>query len=461
MKNIIFTFFIAFLFIGCGNPLGPNYAKPQGLELLETKNITKADNNLTMVEWWKGYDNRNLEELILKAFANNKDISIVSKQLALALNSYDIDKSSFNPSGGVEDSFSKTNSSGKAQTTNKLGLKLSTFEFDYLGKMEKTLEIDSANIVIAKENLAVLHSTISFEIASLCGNILYVNNKLETIKKKIAILTEIKEIYKERYKNGLDTILPSLDIDGKIELEKQNYNSFEIAKENYLKALKIYIGKDENIVLENSIKPIGIPQKIASNQLEKRFDIQISEQNLIDKNAKISLVKTLYYPNISIGAFGGISGSNGSYSSVAPSWSLTPTIMWNIFDIPKVDKLVKESEIKKEQALDNYIKTVNNAFIEVQSNYDIYEKQKNQYLYVVSYGDIVKNKLGILKNKVDFGISSKLDFLELSLSYLDSQDSIDLNQNNLLQKELVLKKSIGGEVVLESSMSKASTTPSK
>jgi len=135
--------------------------------------------------------------------------------------------------------------------------------------------------------------------------------------------------------------------------------------------------------------------------------------------------------------------------------------MWNIFDIPKVDKLVKESEIKKEQALDNYIKTVNNAFIEVQSNYDIYEKQKNQYLYVVSYGDIVKNKLGILKNKVDFGISSKLDFLELSLSYLDSQDSIDLNQNNLLQKELVLKKSIGGEVISESPTAKTPTTPNK
>lgn len=447
MKKLLFFSIIVTVFIGCGKALGPDYVKPKNIEKINSKVINKFDNNITAFEWWQEYKNKDLDRLIKIAFDENKDISILLKQIKLTLNSSEIDNLSFLPTGSIQDSISRSNSSGKPQTTHKLGVALSSFEFDYLGKMAKTIEMNNANINIAQENLALLYSTISFEIGSIYGNIWYYDSKLNTIKTKIDILNQIKYIYQKRFENGVDDISSSLDIDGKIATEYQNYYSAQMTKDNYLKALKTIVGSNEDLNITTKINSIGIPSKISSRQLENRFDIQIAEQNLINKNAKISMVKTLYYPSISISAFGGIGGSDSkAFSSMSPSWSLTPNIMWNIFDISKTDKLVNESQIQKEQALDSYIKTINDALIEVQNNYDIYEKQKNNLEYSESHAKFSKNKFELLKNKFDAGMITKVQLLDMEYAYLDSMDILNSSINNLFQKEMVFKKSIGGTI---------------
>ncbi|MFA6196583.1 MAG: TolC family protein [Sulfurimonas sp.] len=443
MNALIYSLPLLILFNGCNSALGPDYEKPNTLEKLSSNQIFHSDANITMVAWWMDYNNKDLNDLIHTAFKENRDLSIVSKQLDLVLNAAEIAKTPFMPTGSLGDTINANNT----QTIHKFGVSLTPFEFDYLGKMKKTMEQNSAYIEIAKENLALLHSTISFEIASIYSNILYYETKIETIQMKLKLLEELEKIYQLRFDNGLDDVSGLFDIQSKIVNEHQTMNTAQTTQQEYMKTLKTIVGVEREINLNTKIIPHAVPSQINSKQLEDRFDIQIAEQNLIDKNAKISIVKTLYFPNISIGAFGGIGGTERDvFSSMSPAWAITPSIIWNIFDMPKVEKLVKESEIQKEQALDGYIKTVQNAFIEVKSNYEIYEKNRTNLEFSQSYVKVLKNKLDVLEQKFTIGLINKVQLLEAQYNYLEAKDLLQINSNNLFQREITLKKSIGGRV---------------
>ena len=443
MNSLFYLIPLLILLNGCNDALGPQYKKPNTVEKLSSNKIFQSDSNITMVEWWMDYENKDLNDLINTAFKENRDLSIVSKQLDLVLNAAEIAKIAFIPTGSLGDTIKADNT----QTIHKLGVSLTTFEFDYLGKMKKTMESNSAYIAIAKENLALLHSTISFEIASIYSNILYYETKKQITLKKLKLLEEMEIINQKRFESGLDDISGLLDVQSKIVNENQTMNAAQTSQEEYIKTLKTIIGVEREINLYTKIDPLVIPNQINSKQLEDRFDIKIAEQNLIDKNAKISIVKTLYFPNISIGAFAGIGGTERDvFSSMSPAWALTPSIIWNVFDMPKVEKLVKESEIQKEQALDSYIKTVQNAFIEVKSNYEIYEKNKTNLKFSQSYVKLLKSKLDVLEQKFTIGTINKVQLLEAQYNYLQARDMLQTNTNNLFQKEITLKKSIGGRV---------------
>lgn len=447
MKKLLTLISAGVLFSGCGEALGPNYTKPLNTEKIDSQIITNNEINTTMVAWWKEYNNNDLNSLIENAFNSNKDASILTKQLELVLNAAEISRLSFNPTGSISETITKSNNAGTISTSHTLGVRLSEFEFDYLGKFQKTVEINNALISTAKENLALFYSTLSFEIASVYSNIIYYDQKLEIQKNKLLLLKNMESIRKERFHNGIDDKSALIDIQSKITEEEQNQNSTEVARDNYLKTLKILIGEEKKFTFDAKINPTGIAKQINSKQLENRFDIRIAEQNLINKNARISIVKTLYYPSLSVNAFAGLNGSDSTaFTSMNQSFSITPSIMWNIFDIPKIGKLVKESEIQKEQALETYIKTVRNAFIEVKSNYDVYEKSKINLNYSKSYVNLFDNKLSILNAKFDTGMINKIQLLDVKYSYLDAQDALNSNNNNLFQQEIILKKSIGGKV---------------
>ncbi|MCX6051084.1 MAG: TolC family protein [Campylobacterales bacterium] len=443
IRSLFYLIPLFFLLNGCNDAVGPQYEKPNTVEKLSSTQSFHSDANITMIEWWIDYDNKELNDLIRTAFKQNRDVSIVSKQLDLVLNAAEIAKIAFIPTGSLGDTIKADNT----QTIHKLGVSLTQFEFDYLGKMKKTMEQNSAYITIAQENLALLHSTISFEIASSYSNILYYETKKQTTQMKLKLLEEMEIIYQKRFESGLDDISGLLDVQSKIVNENQIMNAAQTTQQEYMKTLKTIVGVEQEINLNTKIIPHAVPNQINSKQLEDRFDIKIAEQNLIDKNAKISIVKTLYYPSISIGAFGGIGGTDRDvFSSMSPAWALTPSIIWNVFDMPKVEKLVKESEIQKEQALDGYIKTVQNAFIEVKSNYEIYEKNKTNLEFSESYVKLLKSKLDVLEQKFTIGTINKVQLQEAQYNYLQARDMVNNNTNNLFQKEIMLKKSIGGRV---------------
>ena len=111
------------------------------------------------------------------------------------------------------------------------------------------------------------------------------------------------------------------------------------------------------------LPPVSLPSSI----LERRPDIRLSEQNLISNNARIGVAKAAYFPTVSLTGLLGSSSVAFSnlFTGPAKVWSYGADLTMPIFTAGAIAGQVKSAEARQVQALEQYRKSVETAFREV------------------------------------------------------------------------------------------------
>jgi multidrug efflux system outer membrane protein len=114
--------------------------------------------------------------------------------------------------------------------------------------------------------------------------------------------------------------------------------------------------------------PPQAPPGLPSDLLERRPDIRQAEENLISANANIGAAKALYFPVISLtGTLGQQSRAlSDLFSGPAKLWNFaTPTVNVPVFQAGAIRAEVKLTETQKQEAVETYRKSIEQAFREV------------------------------------------------------------------------------------------------
>lgn len=440
-KLVFSTVLYGFIFVGCVN-LSPEYNKPE--QIGENKQFITNDNNISYstVSWWKDYKNKNLDSLIQLMFTENQDLVLAKKQIAYneenlnTINSYGL------PSINLKDEMVVDNK----KITNKFGININYFEIDYLGKINQTLISSNSDLKISNFNMEYLKMASSYDLVSNYYSILSLTKQIVLTDAKIINYENQVNIIKDKVLIGLESSLILLNIETELNNAKREKQLLTITKNTMEKQLKFILGKDIDVKYEE-IPLIELNENIiVSKNIEQRFDIKIAENELIKENAKIGIAKAQYFPTLSLGAFLGINSNNDIINSSTNYWSISPAIVFNIFDYGNTKSLVEKQKISKEIALTKYVKTVRNAFMDVKNNYLNYIQIRESFLYAKNTLERLEKKNIIIKANYNIGLISRNDFLLNENQLITNKIIFEKAKADYFISELNLRKSLNGTI---------------
>jgi NodT family efflux transporter outer membrane factor (OMF) lipoprotein len=114
--------------------------------------------------------------------------------------------------------------------------------------------------------------------------------------------------------------------------------------------------------------PPSIPTGIPSELLERRPDIAAAERRVAGANALIGVARAAYYPNINLGATGGVVSDEASsvFSAGSTAWSAGPSVNETLFDAGRRKAQVDDAIAQRAQATAMYREQVLSAFRDVE-----------------------------------------------------------------------------------------------
>jgi len=215
--------------------------------------------------------------------------------------------------------------------------------------------------------------------------------------------------------------------------------------------ISILLGRNPALVtrgkplVENPLLPV-LPAGLPSSLLERRPDIQSSEQQLVAANARIGVAKAAYFPQITLTAVGGYQSSalTDLFSGPAGLWSFGGQLAQPIFTGGKIRSNVKLTEAQQQEAVLLYQRSIQQAFREVSDSLVAYRKNQEfrsqQQLLTNSAQDTTR----LANMRYQGGVTSYLEVLDSDTRYFDAQIGLTQAELNERLSMVQLYNALGG-----------------
>jgi len=150
--------------------------------------------------------------------------------------------------------------------------------------------------------------------------------------------TQTLQLTESRYKGGLSTEIDVEQAKAQLEETRAQLIDLGVQRAQYEHAIAVLVGAPATgfHLAENPLTgdPPSIPTGIPSELLQRRPDIAAAERRVAGTNALIGVAKAAYYPNVTLGATGGLVSDQASsvFNSGSAAWSAGPSVNETLFD---------------------------------------------------------------------------------------------------------------------------------
>ncbi len=435
MKKLFLAISLLIFVVGCS--VGPDYVRPT-LEMpdstIYTQDYTVEDSlalALADTTWWELFGDTVLTNLIKTAVQENNDIKIAAARVDEFMGLYGVNQSDYYPKFdvGASGRVGELNADGQKFRANRFTLDLSAFwEVDIWGRIRRANEAALADLLAADEVRRGVILTITSQIAITYFDLLSLDSQLEIAKRTVESRAKSLDLFQQRWERGDISQLEISQLESEYWYAKSQIPFLEKSIVQLENAISVLLGRNPGPIprgqnINNLVLP-EIPESMPSILLERRPDVLQAEQQLIGANARIGVVKSLYYPSLSLTGLIGFS-NNDIAKLFDPSsfvWNAGGSLLAPLFRAGEISSQVDAAEAVQRQAFFNYMKAVQTAFSDAQNA--LIERTKTEEIY---YSD--GKRLEALSTYYNL---SNLRYEEGATSYLEVLDA----ERNLFDSEL-------------------------
>jgi outer membrane protein, multidrug efflux system len=376
---------IVIFLAGC--TLAPKYTRPEapvpdawptGEAYTET---TAAESAPAAAElaWREFFTDPRLQEIIVIALDNNRDLRLASLSVERARAYYGIRRAELLPTIYAEGSGSKEHvpadlsRSGEATTSEvyRVDLGISSWEIDFFGRIrslkDQALEEYLATDQACRSAQILLLSEVAnawFTLAADRENARLARSTLEAQEASYTVI-------RKRHDVG---IVSALDL-------RRAQSQVDTARGEVAATAQL-VAQDENILnllagsplppelLPQDLSSVSPPKEISpclpSEVLLRRPDVLAAEHQLKGANANIGAARAAFFPRISLtAAFGTASADlSGLFKGGQDVWRFAPQVALPIFDA-RTWSAYRVTKVEREVYVAEYEKTIQTAFREV------------------------------------------------------------------------------------------------
>jgi multidrug efflux system outer membrane protein len=456
------------VFILTGCMVGPDYQRPAVDMPQNWRFEDKEAKDVVNTLWWEQFNDPVLNDLILVALQENKDVKIAAARVEQFLGLYGTTRAFLFPQIGAGASAGRqrlSQSTGPVPYEQDPGINTTfdtydifvnvNWEIDLWGKIRRATEAARADLLSTEEARRSVILTLVTAVANS-----YVN--LRDLDKQLVLTRETAQSYKESY--DLFSLRFKYGIVSEIEV-KQAQAQYEQAMAN-IPFLQKGIAQQENalsVLLGRNPGPIprgktidelmlpAVPAGLPSDLLLNRPDIRQAEQNLVAANANIGVAKAQYYPTISLTGFFGFASMDLSnlFEGPAKMWSYAVPVTAPIFTAGAIEGQVRSAEAVQQQTLVRYQQVIQTAFREVDDSLVDHQRTREQLASLARETAALRDYVRLARLRYDNGYTGYLEVLYSQTLLYNSEILYTVAQGTLFQALVNLYKSMGGGWVVE------------
>jgi len=450
----ILLIFLGFFICACS--LKPNLNLPN-------TNFTAKENNISLSkEWWKGFNDENLNTLIAQALKNNSDLRIAYVRLEQASAQLGISISDLLPKfDGVANATRAKTSKNAPNNQSKnfnfsndfqMGLRLS-YEIDLWGKYRDKYSASKAALKASEFDYEAARLSLISNVVQIYFQLANSYETMDILEQTLKDYTQSYELKLFQYENGAIGDYELEQALAELQSVKAQYTNSVLAKENYLKALQILVSGDLDSILYKeqdyqkfSNFALALPQGISSEILLQRPDINAALQRLTSQNYLVGVARTAFLPSLSLTGLLGFESrdlddlvKNGS-----KTWNIGGNFLMPIFHWGEINQNVNLAKLYKDEAFLNYENTLKIAFGEIRlalaerktsvQNYENYKNllQAQEKIYALA------------STRYENGSIALIEYLDARRKLLDAKISF-ANANYAMANSIVnVIKAFGG-----------------
>lgn len=438
--------------------LGADAEKTQVIDKKEKKKETKIKPNKNKyeyanLEWWKSFNDENLNAYIVKAIENNKDLKMATLTIDEYYQNMVAQRASELPSlqAGFTGGYSKI--FGPSQGGFGLPI-IASYELDLFGKNHNK----TASVRKLYEASILDERSAYISIASAVGttyiNIVKLDAVIELQKNIVDLRKEIFEIMSISNAEGIISTSDLVKANQSYITSVTDLTDYQKTRTQLLHQLAVLIGDSPNNIEEfkrTNYKDIAftgvIPQYVQSDIIMQRPDYLKAEKMLEKAGIDVKIARKECLPTINLG--GGVFFNNkyleSLFSTSGMLWGLGGGLMQPIFMGGKLKANLKANKIAYEKSLKNYEKVnltsmqeVNDTLVAVNMDKEKLSKQKE--ILKLEEKDFELSKL-----KFQQGIIAKLDLNQKQENLLSVNKMVYLSEFDCMIDYINYYKAVGAK----------------
>ena len=436
----------AFLLGGCAvTQINENY------EQILLKEDASADIKINR-EWWTGYGEARLNELIGLALKNNIDLAksavAVNKALAQAgVLQADL-VPSFNANLGAE-TGKNIKTGGSWSESYKSGISLS-YEIDLWRKLANSSDAAMWEANATKYDLEAARLALVNSVADAYFEAKYQKESINLYEKTLKNYEELEAIIKAKFELGKEEELSLKQVKSSVISAKNRIlnasKSLDEAEKTLRNLLNVRPEFDLNLSGNLSdISPQGVNLNMPLYVIGARPDLQAAVSRIKEALLGVKVSEKNFYPSITVGA--GLSGSGDSASEGLKLNFLSGNIAINLpfLNYSKLKSKLKISELEFETMKLNYAQTLTTALNEIDASYKNLQKDEAVLRNLNENLRNLSSISDIYKLKYDYGKTELKNYLEAQNSLLEGWTSLLAQKYKILQDEIGIYKATAGK----------------
>jgi NodT family efflux transporter outer membrane factor (OMF) lipoprotein len=412
-------------------------------------NVPLSRTDLIVPDWWRGFGDPTLDQLISRAIAGNVDLSVLAARIGVANAQIGEARAGALPTldAGAGASFEK--STGQ-KFTKQFNLATQTnWDIDIWGKVEKGVQAQKAEFSATEADWRAGYLTLVSDVSTTYFQILQFDEQIDQQQKTLAKNREILATYGAMEQNGL--IPHTRVLQQSAEVNRLSTELIELRRLRALagNALATLLGVPAGEYqmpsgrLQERVRVPEVPGGLPSQLLKRRPDIVAAEYRVLEAYDLTGQAKLAQLPSISLTGRGGTSSFALGSLLKSFTFGLLPSINFPILD-PGVKARVKTSEAQTKVAEQQYRSTVMAAFEDVENalvNLEAHKKQRTELQQQADQLQLVATTTDAQRKE---GVVSQLEVFETERSLLAAQLALLANQQQILSDTVTLYKALGG-----------------
>nr|WP_322065257.1 efflux transporter outer membrane subunit [Burkholderia ubonensis] len=356
-------------------PNGPAYSTP-GANAGQQNAPAAAD-----LGWRQFFVDPQLQQLIARALANNRDLRIATLNIDAARAQYRLQRAAQFPEIDANLGLNSQRLSpglrapGQSPLINTFsaGVGLTNFEIDLFGRVRSMSHAAQEQYLATVEAQRSVHISLVAEVGNAYLTLMA---DRELLKLAQDTLKNQQDVAAMIHRGKLAGGMAQLD-EHRADTQVQ---TAQVAVEQYTRqvaqdenALTLLIGGGPLPAGVTNAMPLGnqhvlaeFPEGLPSTLLERRPDIMAAEHRLIAANANIGAARAAFFPRITLtGMLGVASATLAGLFSGGAAWLFAPQLTMPIFDGGRNSANLDLATVEKDVNVANYERTIQSAFREV------------------------------------------------------------------------------------------------
>jgi len=445
--------------------LGPDFARPQvpswlagwtGGSLESLRVAPPSPRSGQLQEWWRTFNDPVLEQLVAEAQRVNPNVRTAGLRIMEARAQLGIAGSARYPQlqQATGDALwvgeERTSGRDTSELSFSVGLQIG-WELDFWGKFRRGIESADAGYFASIAQYDDLQVLMAAQVASLYCSIRTVEARLVIARENATLQKRSLEIAERLFKGGTDSELDVQQAKAQYLGTLATIPQLEAVLRQTQNALSTLLARAPGPLPEMAVGKDVIPQAeldvivdMPADLLRRRPDVRAVEMQLAAQSALIGVSMADLYPSISLLGLVGLSATTVSGSSGVLSWTVGPSLVWNVFDYGRLSNTVLVQDARFQQLYEQYQDAVLRAAREVDDAAVGFAKTGEQIALLAESVKAAQRSLDIATIQYREGLTDFERVLDSQRVLFAQQETLVLSRGNLTQSLVALYKAMGG-----------------